>query len=211
MNTPTLSGPAALAHRAACTLLTTRDRIALLFDGDPGVGKTTLADALALALTGTKHAVETVNGQSLNVELVRDWRAGTAYGNLFAKWTVKRVDELDHASPAAMAELLTFLDTLPKNHAIIATTNEFGKLRAASKGRLESRFIRFRVDAPSVEQTAAHLERTFRITKSQARAIACGAVPEGELITSGCNIRTAQHDAEALAAIIAAKKEGSAQ
>ena len=56
-----------------------------------------------------------------------------------------------------MAELLTYLDTLPKKHAVIATTNEFGKLRAASKGRLESRFIRFRVDAPSVEQTAAPL------------------------------------------------------
>lgn len=152
-----LIGPAALVFSAAVAVAAKRDRVTLLFDGDPGVGKTTLADALALQITGCQHAVEWVNGQSLNIDLVRQWRCSACYGNLFADWTIKRIDELDHASPAAMAELLTYLDTLPKKHAVIATTNEFGKLRAASKGRLESRFIRFRVDAPSVEQTAAPL------------------------------------------------------
>ncbi len=198
---PTLIGPAALVLRAAVAVTASRASFAVLLDGDPGVGKTTVADALALQITGNRHAVEWVNGQSLNIELVRQWRCSAAYGNLFSPWTIKRVDELDHASPAAMAEMLTLLDTLPRGHAIVATTNEFSKLRAASKGRLDSRFIRFNVQAPSIEDTAAYIRTRFKITAAQAKQIALGAVPEGELATSGCNVRTAQHDAEALAAV----------
>lgn len=198
---PTLIGPAQLIIRAAEKIISERERVTLLFDGDPGVGKTTLADALAVRITGTVHAIESVNGQSLNIDLVRQWRCSACYGNLFADWTIKRVDELDHASPAAMAELLTYLDTLPKKHAVIATTNDFAKLRSVSKGRLESRFIRLQVSAPSIEETASYLRTRFKITASQARQIALGSVPEGELATSGCNVRTAQHDAEALAAV----------
>lgn len=204
--TPELIGPAALVLRAAVAVTASRASFAVLLDGDPGVGKTTVADALALQITGNRHSVEWVNGQSLNIELVRQWRCSAPYGNLFSPWTIKRVDELDHASPAAMAEMLTLLDTLPRGHAIVATTNEFSKLRAASKGRLDSRFIRFNVQAPSVDDVAAHLVRKFHLTKSQAKQIALGSVPDGELATAGCNVRTAQHDAEALAAVQAVLK-----
>ena len=89
-----LFGPAALVLGAAVAVAAKRDKVTLLFDGDPGVGKTTLADALALHIAGTPHAIETVNGQSLNIDLVRQWRCSACYGNLFSPWTVKRVDEL---------------------------------------------------------------------------------------------------------------------
>jgi hypothetical protein len=211
---PNLIGPAALVIKAAEALLQKRasdgKRVTLLFDGDPGVGKTTLADAIAIRLTRSVHAIEPVNGQSLNIDLVRQWRASACYGNMFAEWTVKRIDELDHASPAGMAELLTYLDTLPRRHAVIATTNDFAKLRAISKGRLESRFARFPVAAPSVDETVAHLTRTFGLTKTQAKAIALGSVPDGELPTAGCNIRTAENDADAFAAVLSVTKSKQA-
>jgi len=93
---------------------------AALLHGSPGVGKTHLLDLLALEISGSPHAIEQVNGQSLSVELVRDWRARCAYGNLFSPWTIKRVDEFDCASPAARNEVLSLLDYLPAQHLVLA-------------------------------------------------------------------------------------------
>lgn len=195
----TLIGPAAAVMNAARAIARKRDRLAILLDGSPGVGKTTIADALALELTGSAHAIERVNGQSVGADLVRGWRGAGGYGNLFSSWTVKRIDELDQASSSGVAEMLSFLDYLPKHHAVLATTNDFARLRSSWKGRLETRFIRLAVEAPTVVETAAHLRSMFRLPAKDATAIARGAVPEGQL--DGCNVRAALLDAEALAAI----------
>ncbi len=129
------------------------------------------------------------------MDVVRQWRERTAYGNLFSAWTAKRIEEIDQMSASAMAEMLTHLDELPRNHAIIASTNEFAKLRAQSQGRLESRFIRFHVAAPSVEETTRFLMSRYRLTASAAKTIAVGSVPDGCLQSEGCNLRTAINDA----------------
>lgn len=202
-----LIGPAAAVQAAARALLSQRDRAALLLDGDPGVGKTAVLDLLAQEITGTPYAIEHVNGQSLSVDLVRQWRERGPYGNLFAAWTVKRIDEIDAASSSAIAEMLSFLDYLPKGLVVLASTNEFSKLRMATKGRLESRFHRFHVDAPSVEETTAHLVKTYKVPKSVAQQIARGVVPDGCLVTAGCNVRAAVRDAEAFLAARAAQQE----
>ena len=170
--------------------------------GNPGVGKSHLLDALALTIAGNKHAVEHVNGQSMSVETVRAWRRDAAYGNLFSPWTVKRVDEIDLASPAAVAELLTLLDYMPERFAVLATTNEYGKLRSVSKGRLETRFKVFPVDAPSVEECAVYLATELGVDAAIAAQIATGAVPFGCLPTEGVNMRAAIEDAGSYAAVI---------
>jgi MoxR-like ATPase len=199
-----LFGPAALILSAARALAAKRDRFALLLDGDPGTGKTTLADQLAGEISGSPHAIETVNGQSLGIDLVREWRERSTYGNLFSAWTVKRIDEIDQMSSSAMSEMLSLLDTLPPRHAVIATTNEFAKLRKLTMGRLESRFIRLPVDAPTATETARELVRRFSIPADKAQAIARGSVPDGLL--DGCNVRAAFNDAEALVAVQTARK-----
>lgn len=201
---PRLIGPAAAVMLAARAIAGRRDRIALLLDGWPGVGKTAIADALALEITGSPHAIEHVNGQSVGADLVRGWRAASAYGNLFSPWTVKRIDEIDRASSAGVLELLTYLDYQRPHHAIIATTNDFAALKSSWKGRLETRFMRLPVEAPSILETAAHLVTRFRIPKVKATEIARGSVPDGEL--DGCNVRAATLDAEAMQILMEARK-----
>lgn len=191
-----LIGPAASVLDAARAIAAGTERLAILLHGFPGVGKTHLLDVLALELTGSKFAIEHVNGQSVSVDLVRQWRERGPYGNLFSEWTVKRIDELDHASGSASAEMLTYLDYLPKRAAILATTNDYAKLRAASKGRLETRFKVFRVDAPSIEQAVALMRSRFKLPVKVAEAIARGAVPDGSLPSEGVNMRACIEDAQ---------------
>jgi chromosomal replication initiation ATPase DnaA len=191
-----LIGPAASILEAARALAQSTERLAILLHGTPGVGKTHLLDLLALELTRSKFAIEHVNGQSVSVDLVRQWRERGCYGNLFSDWTVKRIDELDHAGGSASAELLTLLDYLPPRVAILATTNDYGKLRGASKGRLETRFKVFRVDAPSIEQAVAFLRGRFKLPAKVADAIARGAVPDGCLPSEGVNMRACIEDAQ---------------
>ena len=192
-----LIGSAARVFAASRVLVAKSDKVALLLHGAPGVGKSDVLDRLAHDMTdGATAAIEHVNGQSLTIERVRQWRDKSAYGNLFCTWTVKRIDELDLASPAAKNELLTYLDYLPANFAVLATTNEYAQLRSLSAGRLETRFRTIEVQAPDVDQCAAYLASRFGLDVETCEAIAMGAVPVGMLATAGVNMRQAVMDAE---------------
>lgn len=210
-----LIGPAVSILETARALAARRDRFGILLHGNPGVGKSHLLDRFALDLTGSRFAIEQVNGQSVSVDLVRQWRERGAYGNLFSDWTIKRIDELDHAGSSAAAELLTFLDYLAPRTIILATTNDYAKLRAASKGRLETRFKVYRVDAPSIEDATAYLRERFKVPAAVAREIARGSVPDGCLPSEGVNMRACVEDAEgylaarAVAPLRILKKEGA--
>lgn len=207
---PSIIGPAAAALHAMKALAGPRDRLAILLDGNPGVGKTLALDLLTVEICPSPHAVERLNGQSLTVDLVRHWKERAAYGNLFADWTIKRVDEIDAASSQATGELLTFLDYLPPRVAILASTNEFAKLQAASKGRLETRFHRFPVSGPSIDESTSFLRKRFGIPAQIAAKIALGAVPNGCLPSEGCNLRAAVKDAESYNAVCSATERRAA-
>lgn len=199
--THTLIGSAAKVLEASRKLASASERLSILLDGNPGCGKSHLLDVLALELTGSKFSIETINGQSLKIEVVRDWRNKAPYGNLFSDWTVKRIDELDQASLAAQSELLTYLDYLPPRFAVLASTNEYGQLRAISKGRLETRFSRFHVDAVSIDEAQAYILDRFGVNGSVGAQIVRGAVPEGCLASEGVNMRACIRDVEAYLAV----------
>lgn len=209
-------GPAAARLAMLRVLLTRHDRAAILLHGDPGCAKSQLLDLLAMDIvTGSVRspemhrpplvpcaaasAIEMVNGQSVTVDLIRDWRRGSACGNLFSDWSVKRIDEIDKASPAALAELLTWLDYLPGRCVVLASTNHFATLKAISKGRVETRFKTFRVDNPSVEECVPWLMAQFPgLPELAAAAIARQCVPDGQF--DGVNLRAGVEDAESFLA-----------
>lgn len=191
-----LIGPAVTVlayYRALCKRLKAFGAIAY---GPPGTAKSTLLDVLALEITGHPLAVEQVNGQSLTVEMVREWKVGMAYGNLFSKFTVKRIDEFDCSSAAARNELLSLLDYLKPGHYILATTNDYEKLRADGNRRIESRFKCMEVNGPSPEDAAAYLGAQFQIPPDVAAEITKGAMPDGDLGFAGVNMRLCVEDAQ---------------
>jgi MoxR-like ATPase len=191
-----LIGPAAAVLATVRALAKQREQLAILAEGNPGGGKSHLLDVLALDLTKSKFAIETINGQSLKIEIVREWRERACYGNLFSAWTVKRIDELDQASPSAQSELLTYIDYLQPRTAVLASTNEYAELRRRSGGRLETRFVRVCVECPSVADAARYLRTRFKIPAAVAAEIAKGAVPEGRLACEGVNMRACVKDVQ---------------
>ncbi|MGB8166167.1 MAG: AAA family ATPase [Chthoniobacteraceae bacterium] len=205
LNLP-LIGPIVEKLAAVRELIATNDRLAVLFHGDPGVAKSHGLDLLAMELTGSKFAIEQVNGQSVDVATVRQWRE-RGYGNLFSKWTVKRIDELDKASDAAQAELLSWLDYQPRQYALLATTNDYKALCRVDKGRLQRRFKQYRVDAPGAAEASLYLQRQFGVPPKAALTIAKGAVPEGML--DGVNMGAAVEDAQAYLAARSARKKAA--
>jgi replication-associated recombination protein RarA len=180
-------------------------KVAVLLHGDPGTGKSHLLDLFANNLTGSKWAIEHVNGQSVSVELVRQWRERGAYGNLFSKWTVKRIDEFDRASDAAQAELLTWLDYLPEHYVVAATTNNYRGICRADAGRLQSRFKQWEVKGPSAEEAAQYLRDQLGLPTKAATTIANGAKTSNDLFAR-VNMRAAVEDAQAFLAVREAKK-----
>lgn len=163
----------------------TSGTLKILMHGLPGVGKTAIAQMVAEKLSGSPFNVESLNGRSLNVELIRAWQQQAAYRPIFGGFTVKIVDELDTAPPAAQDLLLTYLDEMKEGHAFIATSNMD---ISAIAGRLQTRMQTLKLENPSTEEIAAHLRRLEKkLPPATANQIAVG---------SGGNVRAAMLDLE---------------
>lgn len=144
--------------------------IRILLHGDPGMGKTALANMLAGMLSNHPTQIERVNGQDVGIQLVRQWHASFPYLHLGGGYRVIIVNEVDTVTPAAQDLLLSILDELPSHWAFIGTMNlTCGQI----KQRFQTRFQQFGVFPPSADEIAALLERFGLNGQSQAIARAC--------------------------------------
>lgn len=181
-----LIGPAGKLADLFARTLEDESNVKLLFAGPPGIGKSDLAQRIAATLCGEKWGIETVNGRSMSIHLVREWGRDVATSSLFGTgWKVKIVDEIDTAPADAQDELLTFLDKLPPNRGFIATSNlDLEKLTP----RFVTRLKRHEVGAPEPEEIARFLAESHGIPALVAQQIA--------FLCGGC-VRAALLDADA--------------
>src|SRR5437870_160147 len=94
----------------------------LMFHGQPGAGKTSLAKMIAREIVADQIDIETINGRNIDSETVREWHRNVAYGSLFGGWKVKLINEADLIPAAAQDLMLTYLDDLPPQNAVVATS-----------------------------------------------------------------------------------------
>lgn len=114
---------AALLFKKAEQIKLTGGSARWLFSGVPGVGKSRLATLLANNLAHHPTAIESLNGQSCSVEVVRQWERSLAFKPIPGEIAVRVIDEVDRLQDAAANEMRTYLDRIKPGNVIIATTN----------------------------------------------------------------------------------------
>lgn len=164
-----------------------------LFTGAPGLGKTSLALALAAEATGedigklwvgASFNVEQLNGRSLTIERVRKWTQDGHYVPL-SGIRVQIVDEIDGGTTAAFDDIRSYLDRLPSHTLFIATTNREAE---QLQPQLQSRFQVWRFKPVASDEIAKLLTSRFRLDPALATTYAIGA---------NGNVRAALLDAKA--------------
>jgi len=180
-----------------------------ILHGPPGTGKSSVCLAAAAWLTNHTCMVEQLNGQSTTIDVVRQWRDNFCY--IQTGWKVVVIDEVCKSSLAAVAEMLTLIDTKPPMVAFLMTTNRdpekdmfHGKDTAAriEKARIngdpmppeellrmafQSRVFAHQVDKPNTDEIRAMV---WEWIKNDLGADAIANVADG-------NVRLALIEAEA--------------
>jgi replication-associated recombination protein RarA len=161
-----------------------KDVLKAMFIGEPGIGKSEIAMAMALRLANEQRlAVERVNGADVTAETVRSWRQSFACSSLFADWRPLVIEEVDKLSPQAQVLMLTFLDTLQPGRAVLCTSNLEAKDLTP---RFQTRFQLWQVAPPKDSEVKALLiERGLPPAVAQQIAV-----------SSVGNVRAALLDAE---------------
>lgn len=160
---------------------------AAIFHGDPGTGKSALCRAVATWLTSHAIAIETINGQSVTVDKVREWKDSLRMTSMFSDWRAIVIEEVDSASKQAMTQMLTLFDEKPKNVAFLMTTNTDPEKDLPE--RLQTRAFLYPVGKPDAEEVADFLAaRVMGMKPSYRKQIAN--------VVNG-NVRAALIEAEA--------------
>jgi len=119
-----------------------------LFYGPPGVGKTEAANWIAAQLAG-KWDIESINGRNCTIHVLNSWESDLHCSSMFGAWRVKIINEVDTLPRDAQDALLSILDELPAQRAILCTSNL--NLEQLSE-RFRTRFVRFKFEAPSPDE-----------------------------------------------------------
>ena len=169
------------ARKVATALVAKASRVRLLgggpmkvlLYGPPGVGKTSVADMVAMALCKEQAlAIEDFNGREISLETVRRWMDSLAYAGLFGGYEVRVVNELDRASKESQDLLLTYLDKLSPGKAFIGTSNLQLDLLTE---RFQTRFQAIKLTPPTTEELAAFLTARWPVPAVTASQIAVGS------------------------------------
>lgn len=155
----------------------------VMFNGEPGIGKSALAGFLIQLLEVSKFGVKKYSGTDVDIEVVRGIAADLHYKDLFGSYRIVWIEEADLIPAAAQNRFLMLLDDIPAACAVICTSN--CKLDDFKK-RFQTRFKMYEIDAPQPQEIAAML-RKFGVPPAEVAQIstfACG------------NVRAALQDAE---------------
>ena len=130
--------------------------LAIVLTGSPGIGKTTIANMLAMKLTGSNFAVTTENGKEVGVNRVREFMDNMNNSTLFSVtghqcWIINEGDKITDDGQVAF---LSLLDACPQNYHIILTSNE--DLESWSD-RFQTRFEVYNVESPDDDEIAKGL------------------------------------------------------
>src|SRR5581483_5389460 len=134
--------------------------IKVLLFGGPGCGKSSIVKMLCGRLATNKWNIEKINGRNLTIEVVRDWERATHYGTLFGGWKIKHIEEVDLVAQVAQDLMLTYLDDLPPENAVIGTSNL--SLETLTE-RFQTRFQLIHLHGPSNDELAHWLVKRWKV------------------------------------------------
>lgn len=158
------------------------DPLKMLFSGPPGTGKSSLAEYAQGQLGCDKWTTTKLNGTQVKIEVLDDIARSLHYRDMFGKYRLIWIEEADKLHHLAQVRILTILDELPHQAAVICTSNAGVK---DFEPRFHSRFQFFEVKGPAAIEIegllAGFMPPKARATARHIATLACGNVRQALL------------------------------